>query len=149
MIFIVPVSEEEILEKMKPDFEKGRGLLPAIAQDWQTGRVLMLAFMNQMAWEKTLETRKAHYWSRSRNELWLKGGTSGHVQQVKEIWIDCDDDAILLKVEQRGGGACHTGHRSCFFQQVQPDGSFQERGRSCSIPGRFISGEEGIEIGDS
>ena len=107
---------------MKPDFEKGRGLLPAIAQDWQTGRVLMLAFMNQTAWEKTLETRKAHYWSRSRNELWLKGGTSGHVQEVKEIWIDCDDDTILLKVEQLGGGACHTGYESCFFQQVQPDG---------------------------
>ena len=120
---------------MKPDFEKGRGLLPAIAQDWQTGQVLMLAFMNQTAWEKTLETRKAHYWSRSRNELWLKGGTSGHVQEVKEIWIDCDNDTILLKVEQLGGGACHTGYRSCFFQQVQFDGSLEVRGVKAFDPG--------------
>ena len=119
---------------MKPDFEKGRGLLPAIAQDWQTGQVLMLAFMNQTAWEKTLETRKAHYWSRSRNELWLKGGTSGHVQEVKEIWIDCDNDTILLKVEQLGGGACHTGYRSCFFQQVQFDGSLEVRGEKAFDP---------------
>jgi phosphoribosyl-AMP cyclohydrolase len=120
---------------MKPDFEKGRGLLPAIAQDWQTGQVLMLAFMNQTAWEKTLETGKAHYWSRSRNELWLKGGTSGHVQEVKEIWIDCDNDTILLKVEQLGGGACHTGYRSCFFQQVRPDGSLVVRGEKAFDPG--------------
>ena len=123
------------MEKMKPDFEKGRGLLPAVAQDWQTGQVLMLAFMNQTAWEKTLETRKAHYWSRSRNELWLKGGTSGHVQEVKEIWIDCDNDTILLKVEQLGGGACHTGYRSCFFQQVQSDGSLEMRGEKAFDPG--------------
>ena len=122
------------MEKMKPDFEKGRGLLPAIAQDWQTGRVLMLAFMNPLAWDKTLETRKAHYWSRSRNELWLKGGTSGHVQEVKEIWVDCDNDTILLKVEQLGGGACHTGYESCFFQQVQPDGSVREMGKKVFDP---------------
>jgi len=123
------------LEKKKPDFEKGRGLLPAIAQDWQTGQVLMLAFMNQSAWEKTLETRKAHYWSRSRDELWLKGGTSGHVQEVKEIWLDCDHDTILLKVEQLGGGACHTGYRSCFFQQVQSDGRLEVRGEKGFDPG--------------
>ena len=124
---------------MKPDFEKGRGLLPAIAQDWQSGQVLMLAFMNQTAWEKTLETRKAHYWSRSRNELWLKGGTSGHVQEVKEIWIDCDHDTILLKVEQLGGGACHTGYRSCFFQQVQSDGSLEVRGEKAFDPGEVYN----------
>ena len=123
------------MEKKKPDFEKGRGLLPAIAQDWQTGQVLMLAFMNQSAWEKTLETRKAHYWSRSRDELWLKGGTSGHVQEVKEIWLDCDHDTILLKVEQLGGGACHTGYRSCFFQQVQSDGRLGVRGEKGFDPG--------------
>jgi phosphoribosyl-AMP cyclohydrolase len=123
------------LEKMKPDFGKGRGLLPAIAQDWRTGQVLMLAFMNETAWEKTLETRKAHYWSRSRNELWLKGGTSGHFQEIKEIWIDCDHDTILLKVEQVGGGACHTGYRSCFFQQVQSDGSLEVRGEKAFDPG--------------
>ena len=102
---------------IKLHFEKGGGLLPAIAQDWETGQVLMMAYMNQEAWEKTLATRKAHYWSRSRDELWFKGETSGHVQEVKEIWIDCDADTILLKVEQKGG-ACHTGYRSCFFRKV-------------------------------
>lgn len=93
----------------------------------------MLAYMNREAWEKTLETRKVHYWSRSRNELWLKGGTSGHVQEVKEIYIDCDGDTILLKVEQLGGGACHTGYRSCFFQKIN------ERG------GMEIVGEKGFD----
>ena len=109
----------------RPNFGKGKGLLPAIAQDWQTGQVLMLAYMNQEAWGKTLETRKVHYWSRSRNELWLKGGTSGHIQEVKEIFIDCDGDTILLKVEQLGGGACHTGYRSCFFQKVNGKGAVE------------------------
>lgn len=108
--------------EMKLNFEKGKGLLPAIVQDWQTGQVLMLAYMNQEAWDQTLATRKAHYWSRSRNELWLKGGTSGHVQMVKEIFIDCDGDTILLKVEQLGGGACHTGYKSCFFQKIKENG---------------------------
>ena len=111
--------------EIKLNFEKGNGLLPAIAQDWQTGQVLMLAFMNREAWEKTLATRKVHYWSRSRNELWFKGGTSGHVQVVKEIFIDCDGDTILLKVEQLGGGACHTGYKSCFFQKVGEDGTIE------------------------
>ncbi|MBI5605120.1 MAG: phosphoribosyl-AMP cyclohydrolase [Deltaproteobacteria bacterium] len=110
---------------MKLNFEKGQGLLPAIAQDWQTGQVLMLAYMNREAWDQTLATRKAHYWSRSRNELWLKGGTSGHVQMVKEIFIDCDGDTILLKVEQLGGGACHTGYKSCFFQKVDEKGTIE------------------------
>jgi len=113
---------------MNPNFEKGRGLLPAIAQDWQTGQVLMLAYMNQAAWEKTLETGQVHYWSRSRNELWLKGGTSGHVQLVKEIWIDCDDDTILIKIEQLGGGACHTGYRSCFHRRLEADGTMTVEG---------------------
>ena len=111
--------------EMKLNFEKGQGLLPAIAQDWQTGQVLMLAYMNREAWDQTLATRKAHYWSRSRNELWLKGGTSGHVQMVKEIFIDCDGDTILLKVEQLGGGACHTGYKSCFFQKVDEKGTIE------------------------
>ncbi len=99
-------------------FEKCGGLLPVIAQDALTGEVLMLAYMNQQAWEKTLETGKAHYWSRSRQKLWLKGETSGHVQVVKDAYLDCDLDTILLKVEQVGGAACHTGHRSCFFNKV-------------------------------
>ena len=101
------------------DFEKTGGLLPAIAQEAETGDVLMLAYMNRDAWEATLATGKATYFSRSRQALWVKGLTSGNVQKVKEIRIDCDNDAILLKVEQVGGAACHTGHKSCFFKQVQ------------------------------
>jgi phosphoribosyl-AMP cyclohydrolase len=99
-------------------FDKGEGLLPVIAQDHRTGEVLMLAYMNREAWERTLETGTVHYWSRSRKQLWLKGETSGHVQILKSAFVDCDRDAILVKVEQRGGAACHTGYRSCFFQQV-------------------------------
>lgn len=104
------------------DFKKGAdGLLPAVAQDYQTGEVLMLAYINQLAWEKTLATGKAHYWSRSRQELWLKGGTSGHVQLIREILVDCDRDTVIYKVEQVGNAACHTGYRSCFFRRVQGD----------------------------
>jgi phosphoribosyl-AMP cyclohydrolase len=101
-------------------FEKSKdGLLPAIAQDYQSGEVLMLAYINNESWEKTLETGKAHYWSRSRNKLWLKGESSGNVQLIREILIDCDEDTVVLKVEQLGGAACHTGHRSCFFRRVE------------------------------
>ena len=100
------------------DFDKSGGLLPAIAQEAETGDVLMLAYMNREAWEATLKTGRATYYSRSRQELWVKGLTSGNVQMVKEIRIDCDNDTILLKVEQIGGAACHTGHKSCFFKQV-------------------------------
>lgn len=82
----------------------------------------MLAFMNEEAWQETLNTGRATYWSRTRQELWVKGQTSGNVQLVKEIRIDCDDDTVLLKVEQIGGAACHTGYRSCFFKKVE-DGS--------------------------
>jgi phosphoribosyl-AMP cyclohydrolase len=102
----------------EPDFSKGGGLLPAVVQDDETGEVLMLAYMNRDAWLKTLETGKATFWSRSRNTLWLKGETSGHVQLVREVRIDCDDDTILLKVHQRGGAACHTGYRSCFYRKL-------------------------------
>ncbi len=101
------------------NFNKGNGLLPVIAQDYETGDVLMLAYMNRLAWQKTLETGKVHYWSRSREKLWLKGETSGHVQILKAAYVDCDLDTILVKVEQLGGAACHTGYRSCFFQKVE------------------------------
>jgi len=104
---------------LKPDFSKGDGLLPAIAQDVADGRVLMLAYMNETAWERTLATGKAHYWSRSRSKLWCKGEESGHVQLVREIRLDCDLDTILLKVEQVGGAACHEGYHSCFFRRYQ------------------------------
>lgn len=107
---------------MKPDFAKGNGLLPAIVQENGTGEVLMLAYVNEEAWDKTLETREAHYFSRSRNTLWHKGGTSGHVQKIKEIRVDCDLDTILYKVEQIGGAACHKGYRSCFFTRTAENG---------------------------
>jgi phosphoribosyl-AMP cyclohydrolase len=101
------------------DFEKLGGLVPAIAQDHVTGEVLMLGFMNEAAWEATLRTGRATYFSRSRKSLWVKGETSGNVQFVREIRIDCDNDAVLLKIEQVGGAACHTGHRSCFHKMVE------------------------------
>ncbi len=100
------------------DFSKGKGLVPAIIQDHSTGDVLMLGYMNQEALEKTVETGKACFYSRSRDKLWIKGETSGHVQKVKEIFIDCDRDTILVKVDQVGGAACHTGYRSCFYQKL-------------------------------
>lgn len=103
------------------DFDKTGGLLPAIAQDYETGEVLMLAYMNAEAWQKTQATGMATYYSRSRDTLWVKGLTSGNVQKVKEIRIDCDKDTVLLKVEQVGDAACHTGHRSCFHLRVADD----------------------------
>jgi len=110
---------------MDLDFDKTGGLLPAIAQDARTGEVLMLAYMNREAWRQTLETGVATYFSRSRRALWIKGNTSGHRQRVREIRVDCDNDTVLLKVEQHGGAACHTGHRSCFHKKVEPDGSVE------------------------
>jgi phosphoribosyl-AMP cyclohydrolase len=101
------------------DFEKGNGLIPAVIQDASTREVLMVGYMNRESWEKTLETGRACFWSRSRNELWLKGETSGHVQEVKEIYLDCDGDALVLKVDQIGGAACHTGFRSCFYRRYE------------------------------
>jgi phosphoribosyl-AMP cyclohydrolase len=101
------------------DFKKTGGLIPAIAQDYVTGEILMLAYMNQEAFDATLSSGKATYYSRSRQTLWIKGETSGNVQRVKEIRIDCDDDTVLLKVEQLGGAACHTGHRSCFHKKLE------------------------------
>jgi len=101
------------------DFEKTGGLIPAIVQDYETGEVLMLAYINKEAWETTLSTEKATYFSRSRQKLWIKGETSGNMQIVREIRIDCDDDTVLFKVEQIGGAACHKGYRSCFFKKVE------------------------------
>ena len=100
------------------DFDKSGGLVPAIAQDADSGRVLMLAWMNREAYEETLRTGRACYFSRSRNRLWRKGEESGNVQEVREIYIDCDADTILLKVNQVGGAACHEGYVSCFFRRV-------------------------------
>nr|WP_269755810.1 phosphoribosyl-AMP cyclohydrolase [Desulfogranum marinum] len=104
------------------DFSKDKnGLLPAIVQDHETGQVLMLAYINQLAWQKTLETGKAHYWSRSRDKLWLKGESSGHVQIIKAVRVDCDQDTVVFQVEQLGGAACHKGYRSCFYRTVDKE----------------------------
>jgi phosphoribosyl-AMP cyclohydrolase len=103
------------------DFKKAGGLVPAIAQDATTGQVLMLAWMNQEAYEETVRTRRAVYYSRSRGKLWRKGEESGNVQEVREIYIDCDADTVLLKVHQIGGAACHEGYASCFFRKMAGD----------------------------
>lgn len=97
------------------------GMIPAIVQDYKTKDILMLAYINQLAWERTLETGKAHYWSRSRQQLWLKGETSGHIQLIHDIYVDCDDDTVVYVVEQLGDAACHTGHRSCFYRRLVDD----------------------------
>ena len=115
------------------NFEKCGGLIPTIVQDFETGEILMLAFMNEEAWQETVNTGRATYWSRTRQELWVKGQTSGNVQLIKEIRIDCDDDTVLLKVEQVGGAACHTGYRSCFFKKVA-DGSVRVVGEKIFDP---------------
>ncbi|OQY12611.1 MAG: phosphoribosyl-AMP cyclohydrolase [Desulfobacteraceae bacterium 4572_19] len=107
---------------IKLDFNKGNGLLPVIVQEYKTKEVLMLAYMNEEAWQVSLDTSKATYYSRSRKSLWVKGETSGNVQIIKEIRFDCDNDTILLKVEQTGGAACHKGYRSCFFNKINKDG---------------------------
>lgn len=93
-----------------------KGLVPVIIQDFKTGEVLMLAYMNKEALRRTLRDKKCWYWSRSRKKYWLKGETSGNIQKVKQIFFDCDADCLLIKVEQVGGAACHTGYRSCFYR---------------------------------
>jgi phosphoribosyl-AMP cyclohydrolase len=101
----------------KIDFAKGNGLVPVIVQDYRTLEVLMMAYMNEAAWNKTKKTRKAHFYSRSRRGMWLKGEESGHFQEVKDAFVDCDGDTLLLRVKQRGGGACHMGYKSCFYRK--------------------------------
>ncbi|MEW6587435.1 MAG: phosphoribosyl-AMP cyclohydrolase [Nitrospirota bacterium] len=95
-----------------------KGLIPAIIQDAETNEVLMMAWMDKVAIEKTIATGFTHFWSRSREKYWMKGETSGHVQEVKEILYDCDEDTLLVKVKQHGAGACHTGNRTCFFRTI-------------------------------
>jgi len=115
------------------DFEKQGGLIPAIAQDWQSGEVLMLAYMNRESFEETVRTGRACYFSRSRNKLWRKGEESGNVQHVREIRIDCDADAVVIRIDQIGGAACHTGHRSCFYRKVE-GGKVVEEGEKVFNP---------------
>ncbi len=103
------------------DFEKAGGLVTAIAQDDATGDILMVAHMNEQAFRRTLELGEVVYWSRSRKRLWHKGEESGNVQRVKSLFVDCDGDVVLIRVEQIGGAACHTGMRSCFFRRLEGD----------------------------
>lgn len=113
-----------------------QGLVPAIAQDWESGEVLMLAWMNREALELTVRERRAVYWSRSRGALWRKGETSGHVQKLRELRIDCDADTVLMKVEQQGGIACHTGRRSCFYRVLE-GGGWRSAGEVLRSPGEI------------
>ncbi|MFQ5568093.1 MAG: phosphoribosyl-AMP cyclohydrolase [Rhodothermales bacterium] len=110
------------------------GLVPAIVQDHRTNDILMMAYMNAATLRRTLETGLMTYWSRSRRAVWVKGETSGHTQEVKEVRLDCDGDALLFKVAQRGGAACHTGHRSCFYR-VFEEGQLVEAERPVFDPG--------------
>ena len=103
---------------VKLDFSKSGGLIPAVAQDHRSGEVLMLAYISEESWAETVRSGYATYFSRSRNKLWKKGESSGHLQKIHEILVDCDLDTVVFKVEQLGPGACHTGHRSCFYRKV-------------------------------
>jgi len=110
------LTGEELLKKL--DFKKGNGLIPVVVQDFKSKKLLMLAFTNEEALKKTLSTGYAHYWSRSRSKLWMKGETSGHTQKIKSILVDCDYDALLFLVEQKGN-VCHTGKDTCFHNKVK------------------------------
>ena len=118
---------------VKLDFSKGDGLIPAIAQDYKTGEVLMLAYINEESWNETLKSGNATYWSRSRSKLWKKGEESGNVQKIKEILVDCDDDTVVFKVEQIGEAACHTGYRSCFYRRLE-NGELKIVGHKVFVP---------------
>jgi phosphoribosyl-AMP cyclohydrolase len=115
------------------DFGKNDGLVTAIALDAATGDVLMVAFMNELAFRRTVETGEVHYWSRSRGKLWRKGEESGNTQRLVGLWIDCDGDCVVMRVEQRGGAACHTGRRSCFFRRLE-DGTWVVEGEPVFDP---------------
>jgi len=109
------------MKKYTIDFNKGHGIVPAIVQDFKTGDVLMLGYMNEESFTLSQSTGFAHYWSRSKNRIWKKGESSGHIQIIREIYLDCDSDTILLKIDQSGEAACHEGYRSCFFRRIEGD----------------------------
>lgn len=111
----------KFIEELKFD---SQGLIPTIVQDYEDGQILMLAYMNAESLEKTIATGKTCFWRRSQGRLWTKGEKSGHFQEVKEIFFDCDGDTLLVKVKQLGGAACHTGYRSCFFRKVNEKGEY-------------------------
>ena len=111
-----------------------KGLIPCVVQDYKDGAVLMVAYMNKEAVKKTLKTKKGTFWSRSRNKFWIKGEESGNVQKVKQMYFDCDGDCLLIKVEQIGGSACHTGFRSCFYRKVDSKGKIATIGKRIFNP---------------
>ncbi|MCW2282799.1 phosphoribosyl-AMP cyclohydrolase [Rhodoblastus acidophilus] len=129
MSFPPPSASKHDLEEgavFTPKFD-ANGLIVCVTQEAATGEILMLAYMNELALEKTLETGVVHYWSRSRNALWRKGDTSGQVQKLVDLRVDCDQDAVLVRVEAGGDGkACHTGRKSCFYRAVSPEGRLSE-----------------------
>ncbi|MCH5277245.1 MAG: phosphoribosyl-AMP cyclohydrolase [Desulfovibrionaceae bacterium] len=139
----MPTLLPDFSADLTPDFAKGGGLVAAVAQDAASGEVLMLAWMDRAAWDATLKTGEAHYFSRSRQRLWHKGETSGHVQKVRAIRLDCDADAVLLEVEQMGGAACHEGYRSCFFRRL----SVLEEARGNAPESTRAGSAEGIREG--
>ncbi len=124
------MSIDEVIDGLKYSAD---GLIPAIIQDAESGEVLMMAYMNKTSLKATIETGKTHFWSRSRQKYWMKGESSGHIQEVKEIYFDCDKDTLLIKVKQIGG-ACHEGYRSCFFRKLNPDGSVEIVGEKVFDP---------------
>ncbi|SRR5258708_3215725 len=123
----------DLLKSLKLD---DKGLVPAVVQDAKDGTVLMVAYMNPESLRRTLRQKKSVFWSRSRKSFWLKGESSGNVQRVKEIRIDCDGDCLLIKVEQIGGAACHTGHRSCFYRKAGPGGRLKVTGKPLFDPNK-------------
>lgn len=123
----------KFIEELKFD---SQGLIPAIVQDYEDGQILMLAYMNAESLEKTIATGKTCFWRRSQGRLWTKGEKSGHFQEVKEIFLDCDGDTLLVKVKQLGGAACHTGYRSCFFRKVNKKGEYDIVGEKVFDPSK-------------
>ena len=119
--------------QFRPDFEKAGGLITAVPVDADNGEVLMVAYMNEEAFQLTLETGKVHYWSRSRQQLWKKGESSGNMQELVELRIDCDLDAVVVRARQQGP-ACHEGYKSCFFRTVAADGSLQVNAQQLMTP---------------
>ncbi len=110
------------------------GLVPAIIQEAKTGEILMVAYMNKESLEKTIENGRTCFWSRSRKRFWIKGESSGNIQKVKKIAIDCDGDALLIQVEQKGGAACHTGYKSCFYRRLNKNNEWQVQGKKVFDP---------------
>ena len=125
--------------QFRPDFEKADGLITAVTVDADNGEVLMVAYMNEEAFKLTLETGKVHYWSRSRQQLWKKGESSGNMQELVELRVDCDLDAVVVRARQQGP-ACHEGYKSCFFRTVAADGSLQVNAEQLMTPEQMYGG---------